>query len=245
MTTDLGFYEVDVWGDPVGDGASGSRYCTLGGVAKTNTPAPYAVANEYICGRLGLLMGLPVPPGVIVGADDGRPAFVCLRFGRRGEKPPPVIAQHLVEDEEFMAAGIVAFDCWIGNEDRHDRNLAYSRDPPLDLAVFDHSHALMGSDPGGAVHRFSDNLDKTYVGSGCLAPLMSKGGAFPEWAKRIQSVDPGVIKSTCRAVKRVGAATEPEVRAAEEFILHRRTRILRYLQHDVNALPRVMEWGLA
>jgi hypothetical protein len=163
----------------------------------------------------------------------------------RARSLPPAIAQHLVEDEEFMAAGVVTFDCWIGNEDRHDRNLAYSRDPKIDLAVFDHSHALMGSEPGEAVKRLTDSLNKTYVGTGCLAPLMSKGGAFPEWAKRIQSIDPGVIKTTCRAVKGVGAATEEEVKAAEEFILHRRTRIIDYLQEDANALPMVMEWGLA
>jgi hypothetical protein len=191
------------------------------------------------------MMGLPVPPGVMVRTDDGRPAFVCLRFGRKGEKPPPAIAQHVVEDDEFMAAGIVAFDCWIGNEDRHDRNLAYSREPKLDLAVFDHSHALMGCEAGGAVQRLTDSLDKTYVSSGCLAPLMTKGGAFPEWAKRVQSIDPGVIKNTCRAVSRVGAATHDEAKAAEEFLLHRRTRILGYLQKDASALPKVMEWGLA
>jgi hypothetical protein len=90
--TDVGFYEVDAWGDPVGEGASGALYCTLGGVAKTNTPSvPYAVANEYICGRLGLSIGLSIPPGVILHTDNGEPAYVCLHFGHKGEKPPPVI----------------------------------------------------------------------------------------------------------------------------------------------------------
>lgn len=128
---DFGFYEIDAWGDPL-PGASAPRYCTLSGIAKLNSAsAPYAVANEFICGRLGLMVGLPVPPGVVVTADDGRLAYVSLRFGPKGQRPPPTIPEHLVEDKPSVAAGIIAFDCWIGNEDRHQENVAYVRGEPV------------------------------------------------------------------------------------------------------------------
>ena len=44
--------------------ASAARYCTMTGIAKVAaTNQPYVVANELICGRLGLMLGLPIPPG--------------------------------------------------------------------------------------------------------------------------------------------------------------------------------------
>jgi hypothetical protein len=77
-------FEIDAWGDPVGEGISGARYCTLGGVAKINGPnSQLGVANEYICGRLALVLGLPVPVGEVVRTPDGEIAYVALRPGRR------------------------------------------------------------------------------------------------------------------------------------------------------------------
>src|SRR5690348_11554661 len=116
----------------------------MSGVAKVAAPSQlYVVPNEFICGRLGLIMGLPVPPGVVVRADSGDLAYVALRFGQKGEKLPPVIPEHVVEDNPSVAAGVVAFDCWVGNRDRHTQNLAYSR-AVRNMHIFDHSHALLG-----------------------------------------------------------------------------------------------------
>lgn len=126
LLMEFGFYEVDAWGERL-PGASAPRRCTLSGVAKQNSDgAPYAVPHEFICGRLGLLIGLPVPPGVVITTQDGKLAYISLSFGPKGERPPPVNAQHIAEDRPYAAAGIVAFDCWIGNPDRHQENLAYA-----------------------------------------------------------------------------------------------------------------------
>jgi hypothetical protein len=51
MPTDSGYYEVSAWGAPVGEGASGARYCTLDGVVKVaESPGDYVVADEFIWG---------------------------------------------------------------------------------------------------------------------------------------------------------------------------------------------------
>src|SRR5690606_21470959 len=63
-------YKIADWGDPVGEGVSGSRYINVTGVAKTNVRGePHIVANEYICARLAAAVGLPVPPGFLVKKD--------------------------------------------------------------------------------------------------------------------------------------------------------------------------------
>jgi hypothetical protein len=95
---DLGFYEIDAWGEQL-TGACAPQRCALSGVAKRNSPdAPYAVANEFVCARLGLLIGLPVPPGAVVSTDDGKLGYVSLRFGPKGKPPPPLNPQEFVED---------------------------------------------------------------------------------------------------------------------------------------------------
>jgi hypothetical protein len=97
---DAFIFSVDAWGDPVGSGATAPRCCTLGGVAKQNSEAlPHVVANEFICGRLGLMLGLPVPPGTIVATDAGEPAYVSLRFGKQGERPPPAVLADVWDEE--------------------------------------------------------------------------------------------------------------------------------------------------
>src|SRR5258707_6897182 len=140
-----GIFEIDAWGDSLGAGATAPRYCTLGGVAKLNPVggSAYIVAAEYICARLALLIGLPVPPGIAIRTKDGQMGYISLRFGPKGERPPPVIAEHLVEDRPELAAALVAFDGWVANDDRHDQNIAYIRGK-LPLVVYDHSHALVG-----------------------------------------------------------------------------------------------------
>lgn len=88
--TSFGVYVVDAWGDPVGVGSNGARWCTIGAIAKTNAAGrPFLVANEFICNRLAMMLGLPTPPGVIARSDNGEACFVALRFGRHSEVPPP------------------------------------------------------------------------------------------------------------------------------------------------------------
>jgi hypothetical protein len=78
---------------------------------------------------------------------------------------------------------------------------------------------------------------------GCLAPLIADGGGCPEWASRIKSIPPGVVKTICRDVAEVSAATREEAKAAERFLLHRHQRIMEYLSEDPATLPKVSRNG--
>ena len=247
---DFGFYAIDTWGDPVGQGtAADPRYCTLQGVAKFNSrppqdQAPYAVANELICGRLGLMIGLPVPPGVVVAAEDDKLAYVSLRFGPKGESPPPIIAEHIVEDHPAVSAGIIAFDCWVGNEDRHSGNLAYvwgqSQRP---ITVFDHSHALLGFERDRAIKRLRSRIDDPFV-AGCLPPILKSSRGFGDWASRISSISSGMIRDVCEALVHPDGITADECAAAVDFLVHRKDRVLEKIEGAKGAMPNVDQWEL-
>ncbi len=122
----MAFYTVDAWGPRVGAGDSQPRWVTINGIAKVNTPAsPFCVANEFVCGRLALMLGLPVPPGVIAHNDDGTPIYLALRYGPSSERLAPGNDTMLVQNQPHWVGGIAAFDCWVGNQDRSRSNFAY------------------------------------------------------------------------------------------------------------------------
>jgi hypothetical protein len=233
VAADAGFFEVDVWGAPVGAGVAGARYCTLSGVAKLNGPAgSYVVANEFICGRIGLALGLPVPPGVIVDASNGEPAYVVLRFGKKSERPPPVIPADLVEDFPRVAAGIVVFDSLILNGDRHQENVAYSR-AGLPVNVFDHSHALLGSSAGNGTARLTKQLDSPFI-RGCLVPHLRDGSLLYGWVERVQALRDDYISDVIGQATQGGALPDATDRATVlATLLHRRDRIRKVIDEAI------------
>ena len=241
---DFGFYEIDAWGEQL-TGDSAPRRCTLSGVAKRNsTKAPYAVPNEFICGRLGLLVGLPLPPGTVVTADDGKLAYVSLRFGPKDEPPPPLDPREFVEDNPSTAAGVVAFDCWIGNPDRHEHNLAYVRGEwRIPVMVFDHSHALLGIQAGAAVHQLRTMVAEPLV-SGILRQHITSSTEFEYWANRIGAIPGELIRDICQTVVHPDGITADECTAVTEFLIHRKYRILKMLRGSRVRLPNVRRWEL-
>src|SRR4051812_1009925 len=239
-----GFYEIDSWGEQL-IGASAPQRCALSGVAKRNsTDTPYAVPNEFICGRLGLLIGLPVPPGAVFTAEEGKLVYVSLRFGPKGEAPPPLSPKEFVEDHPSIAAGIVAFDYWIGNADRHEHNLAYVRgDPKIPVAVFDHSHALLGIQAGAAVQLLRRTVDDPLV-SGILRQYITSSREFEAWAKRISTVSSELIRDICRTVIHADGITAEECSVTAEFLIHRKKRVLEKIRASKARMPNVQHWEL-
>jgi hypothetical protein len=236
-----GLYEVDAWGGQVAQTASAPRWCTMSGVAKVGSANQrYVVPNEFICGRLGLMIGLPVPPGVVVRTDSNDLAYVALRFGKKGELPPPVIANDVVQDNPSMAAGVIAFDCWVYNTDRHPGNLAYSRNG-VDLAVFDHSHALLGSSPANGQNHLAVNRD-TPVVSACLAPWVTTTKYFQRWTHRIDAVPDDLIEDIVRTVTCEGGLTSDESNAVVDFLRSRKARVLSLLQQAEAQMPKATDW---
>lgn len=109
------------------------------GIAKTNDVADYTIANEVVAARVGQVLGLPIPAGVIAEDSSGKLYYLSLDVSKTGHTLPPVHPPDVVAQEEFLAVGAVIFDFLIANEDRHASNL--SLDPafaPPRLSLFDH-----------------------------------------------------------------------------------------------------------
>jgi hypothetical protein len=239
---EAGFYEVAAVGSFMGTGVSDAKACTLAGVVKLAHPsAPYTVANEYICGRLATAIGLPTPPGTIAKMDDGTLAYVMLRFGLKGDKPPPADPPLIASNKARLAAGVVVFDDWILNADRHPANMAYV--PDAGLSIFDHGHALLGTTDSGAVAHLTAKANTVCLG-GALAPHLSKSDDLFRWASRIRQVDDELVREFCDTPRRLGAITKEESAAASAILIARKSALWQHVHDNQANFPAVTDWGL-
>lgn len=238
-----GFYEIDGIGADIGVGVSGSRWATLGGVVKMDVDAvPYTVANEYICGQLAGAIGLPVPPATIAKLDDGGVAFVCLRFGHKGDSLPPVNPPDIVSARANLSAGLAIFDCWVINQDRHPGNLAFL--PEAGLSVFDHGHALLGTTAGGGIAHLQGMKDVP-LWSGCLVPHLKSCDDLARWVHRVNAVPDDLVTEIAERAWRLGAITRDEASTVSEVLNHRKRRLGAFVDEHHDLFPAITSWGLA
>jgi hypothetical protein len=230
-------YEVITWGESV-SGRSDPHFCTISGIGKrVSGLSPYAAQNEYIAGRLALCVGLPVPPGVLSRYRDGSPAYISLQFGDHTEILPPVIPGELVSRRPDVAAGIVAFDCWVANEDRHESNIWYSEEYPTPM-VFDFDDALLGAEKLTGMARLA-SLENVPVVGGCIAPLIEDWSHFRVWTARIAAVRDDIIAGICDDVRRTGILTVEECSATERFLVARKSSLMYLLNKGSSSMPLV------
>ena len=212
-------YRVLNWADPVGDGISQSRYVGLNGVAKGPLPdQPRIVANELVCSLLARAILLPTPPGFLVDRS-GEPWFVSLDFTIAGEKLPPVNPSRVLADHPRLACGILMFDVWVLNSDRHAKNLAHDTTTGA-VAVFDHSLALLPRTVP-ADEFFSAREGVHGLVRHCLADHIRDGSFFREWQERIEALPDFYVHDALQSATSCGYSVE-EANLIERFLLERR-----------------------
>lgn len=238
---EAGYYAINAIGSKV-PGASGAIEVQLSGIAKDDTTEPYSVVNEYVCSRTAAAVGLPVPPGTIAKTTDGKNMFVSLLFTAGPTSLPAADPAELTADHPEIAAGIVAFDCWIGNWDRHAGNIAYVRGVS-GVSVFDHGRTLLRTQKGAGVTEINNSRDEPHLyPNHALLPHLSDLSLLKRWAERINLVAPESLKDACATAARLGACSLAEAQAIESFLEYRKSRILGYLNAGWEMLPLVSGW---
>lgn len=142
---------------------------------------------------------------------------------------PPEFAREWPE----IAAGVIAFDCWIRHADRHAENLAFSRHgiPP---AVFDHDRALFGRRIAAGDAYLSTNVDDPCVRPACLRPhFEGLKGYLESWWKVIAAVPHEVIWAVCDQARQAGALTSDDGNAAYTFLVERKSNVANWLSIGV------------
>jgi hypothetical protein len=246
-----GRYRLYNKGKPL-KGASQGFEALLSGVIKDNVAAPYCIANEYIAGRIGAFLGLPVPPcGVFIdGATPKKLWFGSLDFNIDSHTLPPVDTAMCVRDMPSESTGLLLFDILIGNSDRHAEN--FEIDPPR-MSVFDHSHCLFGTEPTKGEARLTAMKGRLAItgtpptggNRHCLLSVLDTGDHFGRWVERINALPDFFIEDVVREVRDVGAGITPaEATAAETFLKDRRDNVWEIVKANTDEFKAVMAWPL-
>lgn len=239
-------------------GASENYLYEMRGAAKANTTdAPFCVANEYVAGEIGRILGLPIPPGGLVEEDaqTGDPMYVSLEFSQAGGASLPGLSRTdldwLINNDAATATGVLLFDIWIANADRHRGNLSLdrSRSPPV-LHVYDHSHALFGVEPNSGSTRL--NVAEGALGvtgnpthppnRHCLLDELTTAEHMDTWINRIQQVPDFIIERLVNTLEGLGY-DEGVVGHLEDFIKERRANIPSLLSNEQSEFTSITNWG--
>jgi len=193
-----------------------------------------------------------VPPGAIV--EDGKTHekwFASLDFNLVGEDLPPVTAARCAKELPELSTGLLLFDSFICNPDRHARNLAvnFLATPPT-MSVFDHGHALLG-DAAGGVERLAGFVGRLGMTGGSVSEghphvLLDHLGTseyFEGWLGRIEGLPDYVVRGACDDVVGLGINTEEAGRIAD-FLLARRKQLRTIVSDNHQEFRGIRQWGL-
>lgn len=239
--TGLGYFALG--GFEAVEGSDGVSAVRINTYARQNTASrPYGVVNDYIASRLGTFIGLPVPPGLLVKLSGDIYGYLSMAFGIKGDRLPPVIFDQFAIERPWDAWGIIAFDQWVANWDRHDENLAYA--PSVGVAVFDHDMALLARTPGSesqACSTLRQGRDLE-VKAHSLAPHMLTSQYLDSWCERISTVrttEVSRLVNDCVNSKLISHETAVEI---QTFVEHRKTRVRNYIERTMGEYDNITEW---
>ena len=226
-------YKVVAKGGPVGQGVTGSVYVSVHGVAKSNSAQyPTIVANELVCNRLASALLLPVPPGFLIKLDDVS-HFASLNFNLSGQSLPPADAAAIVSAFPTLSWGILLFDMWVLNGDRHNGNISHDTIANK-VQLFDHSHALF------ARSDFQSFSNSPAIGGHCLAPAITSLDGLTDWNSHIGAIPERFVRTIVGDVVGdefgVGTARAQE---CAEFLIARRSHLIALAKANAALFPKV------
>lgn len=162
--------------------------------------SPHCVYNEAVAVRLAQTVHAPTADGVL-SVSSGGPVFVSLAMTARPDRLPNVHwrMRHAVAAKyPVEVAALVAFDIFVGNNDRDGNLKASIANPGLYLfRAFDHSHTLL------AARRADPKTSLAALKGGELVVLrhpfygLVDFSGVKEWGKRIAETPDTLITECC------------------------------------------------
>lgn len=185
---------------------------------------PNEFVNEHIAGELARALRLPVAEGVFISKDRDRwHASFNFNSWAPAKLPRliPLWASRVGEERPVDAAGIVAFDMWVCNEDRNPTNIAWNDDAG-EVFIFDQGESLLqGNAPRDRLERIRRN-NLLGVGSHCLLREIRDVSTLNPWFDRITAILDGFIRQLIVEAEPLGLR-KSDGEFLAEYLLERRS----------------------
>jgi hypothetical protein len=222
------------------------------GVGKDCTQHPYVVVNEWIAANIAQYLRLPVPPFGIFWNPGKSRMFGSINFKRADSRLVNVNAGQLWKGHPRLVCGIVIFDIFIVNSDRHIGNIKVDKPTdPKEIHVFDHDRAIFGSSPGGGIQRLRELANRLGVGAGsasggskhCLLDIIDDADHFQEWIERIGLMPNNYINDLCEGGQKLGASRK-EINALIDFLCERKEILGDLISQNKSLFPSIANWQI-
>jgi hypothetical protein len=237
-------YKIWGWGPETYEGRNIQFNVGVSTKAKRSEDNSYEIANEMLCLRLAHALKLPVPSGGVIKKDD-QLYFASLVFSLAEEtlpKPTWSDIQAIVANDPWLACGIVVFDSWICNDDRHRGNIRYNRESQQAILIDHGSSPFYGSSPEKAEAELESFRDKLVVNHNthCLAAKITSLSDFAEWHSRIKAIPDYFIRETVHESVELGLP-ESQEEFLSDYLLKRRERLKLIFEADYKtAFPKLI-----
>ena len=209
-------YKIWQWGEECKKGSYEAFNVGLTTRAKHgDADSPFMVANEMIALRLGRILGLPIPDGVII-ERDGEPFFASMNINLEGFNLPPADASAVTRELGDLACGVIVFDIWIVNKDRHEFNLHYDN---TKKAIYLIGQGACLYENEGFV-RLLKNKDSIGIGPHCLASTITSVKPAREWVNKIAQIPRYVIRDIIVEAAHLGVPVD-DIKEYVDFLVER------------------------
>lgn len=207
-----------------------------------NPDGPGILANELIAYRLGKLLGLQMAPCRIIRISsdfiDMHPVLKKLEVPPGAHLGSLYFEQGITTFDEndlsicqnaSCAAGMIAFDHWINNGDRHltQSNLLYLPDKRM-IQLIDHADAFFGPDwdVDNWMYNLEEDLDLFW---GPLyemfVPFIDSPDPFDHYVSRIEAIGDNEILSAMSNLPKQWDIPRGDLSELKHFLLHRKNKV--------------------
>jgi hypothetical protein len=210
-------------------GASKPAIATLNAILTFDCDeSPFGVYNELVATRLGQMLNAPVAAGVLTMSGDGQ-TYAGIETGSHELVLPDVFDARLgdiADKYPSETAALVAFDLWIGNDDRHGNLKASLHSQHIRIfAGFDHAICLLGHEDD--TDKLASRLEALKIGE-LLIPAHPFFGLIDalelsKWVSRITGVSDDLVREACvfgKTFRSVSIAMQSEL--AEALVARKR-----------------------
>lgn len=235
---------------PVGKGASngrvvrasnGTEYILKGrGLSPGH---PLVAANEFIAVELARLLGLPTLDHDVVELEGV--ACFASQFMTAGSFAPQIDAGLFAKCvNQEVIYGLVVFDAWICNPDRHHENLvvrANRHGGGESLLLNDHSHCLVmpGETSGILAGRVGSPIAPNVTPLSFIREAVTSVTALAEALARVEAVPDGDLRSIVAAVRPEWWVDGQDGRAYLAMLSSRRSVLRRSFEAERAIFPNL------
>ena len=178
---------------------------------------------------------MPCPPGALM-QKDADTYFFSLDFNIAGQALPPVSAPALVAKFPRLVWGIIVFDAFVMNSDRHPGNIAHDTSTDK-VQIFDHSHAFLS--PGGDIDQtLAARRNDLAIGGHCLAGEINTLDGKDEWIAKVGLIPDYFIEGLIVAGCDCGIPSNKKDLLIT-FVKQRRDNLKNLFDASMNKFPKV------